>query len=747
MPPRDATDLQVTNMTTDTMQLSHRAHVAFHLTGARTTDALHAIDGLRPALVAPYSDLTRLRYDFPVVLLHEQHAAPFASLSSLVDQALGKLAPATGDRERIRKLLLRHERAIRARVANGATGRLRNLWKAAAEAVDGTPDAEILAQAGAAIDCDGLVLDCDSAMPLGLFIRAWHFAQDRKSRSVRAKLDRLDLKLRDILRADFAASEAARAPQQLQASIGSGFEDAFDFERMSEILNAALPAAGLSASRRRRIEGLLRVLESQRFYCGAGESREPYVFVATSCAELESTYRERMPHMIELARAMAIAELETAGEYVEAQHDALFEAFGANGLATETIAQFPDYLLWISGASSDEYGPLMALLSADLPVKVLLQFDDLLEVSAGGDGSLGLSQRSNQLAELAMGLNTVYVLQSSASNLVRMKDAVLKGLAYSGPALFSVYSGAQPDSPLPAYLVSAAAMECRAFPAFTYDPSAGADWASRFSIDANTQPDADWPAQPFAYENAQHERAGGTIDFTLADFMACDARYARHFASVPAAQCNGNMLTVPEWLAQQPGGTDDRVPALMMVDSENVLQRVIVDSKAIDDARRCRARWRSLQELGGIHNSHAERVLAREKQAWEAQKQRETGGLGVAAPGDAQPAPAPAAAPTSMSAQPAVAEAAPAAAEPASDEPYIETPRCTTCEECVQINNKMFAYDANKQAYIADLAAGTYRQLVEAAESCQVSIIHPGKPRNASEPGLAELLERAAAFS
>ncbi len=58
----------------------------------------------------------------------------------------------------------------------------------------------------------------------------------------------------------------------------------------------------------------------------------------------------------------------------------------------------------------------------------------------------------------------------------------------------------------------------------------------------------------------------------------------------------------------------------------------------------------------------------------------------------------------------------------------------------------MFAYNENKQAYIANLDAGTYAQLVEAAESCQVSIIHPGKPRNPNEPGLAELLQRAEAF-
>jgi hypothetical protein len=59
----------------------------------------------------------------------------------------------------------------------------------------------------------------------------------------------------------------------------------------------------------------------------------------------------------------------------------------------------------------------------------------------------------------------------------------------------------------------------------------------------------------------------------------------------------------------------------------------------------------------------------------------------------------------------------------------------------------MFAYNENKQAYIADASAGTFRELVEAAEGCQVSIIHPGKPRDPNEPGLEDLVRRAAEFN
>jgi ferredoxin len=81
-----------------------------------------------------------------------------------------------------------------------------------------------------------------------------------------------------------------------------------------------------------------------------------------------------------------------------------------------------------------------------------------------------------------------------------------------------------------------------------------------------------------------------------------------------------------------------------------------------------------------------------------------------------------------------------------SNDPFIDTPSCTTCDECTNKNNRMFAYDENKQAYIKDPDAGTYRELVEAAEVCQVAIIHPGKPRNQSEAGLDELIKRAEPF-
>ena len=741
------------------MEVEQQAQIAFYLTGTRTAGSLHAIDKLklRPALFAGYRDLSRLRYDFPVVLFNEGADLPYASLTSVIDGLCEKLTASGVADDKLHRQLLQLEQQIRQRVNGNATATLTKLWDTAADVLARSGAGVLvgsLAKARAALASDGEIADCTSTLPARLFMRSWRFVQERKARAFRAHIERLILKLSDILRADYVRSPAGRDAQQLKASVGTTFENAFDFSALSAMIAKGARGSGLPASRRRRIEQVLAVLEAQQFFLPAQkrakQASTAYCFVYSRCAEVQKAHTERMPKMIEIAKAMAIAELEIKGEYNEAKHDVLFDAYGRSGLNADELAPFPDYLLCTHAKEPGAYGELMALLAAKVPVKVLVQFDDLVEPSPLGDSQVTLSLRSKQLADMAIGLTNVYVLQSAASNLVQMREAIIKGLSDNCPALYSVYSGGpEKANGLPPYLVAAAAMESRAFPAFTYDPSAGPNWAARFSVAENPQAESDWPVTPFSYEDGEHQRVAQDINFTLVDFMACDNRYARHFAQVPLALCNGNMVSVRDWLARKNEGMPSDVPYLMMVDDDDQLRKVIVDDKLIQEARRCADVWRSLQELGGIRNSHAEKLLAAAKQTWETEKQSEIAAIRREAKPAAAAAPAAAIAVTEAApgaAAPAAAAQPAAAEEPSSDEPSIETPRCTTCEECMQINNKMFVYDDNKQAHIADLNAGTYRQLVEAAESCQVSIIHPGKPRNPNEPGLAELIERAAPF-
>jgi ferredoxin len=100
-----------------------------------------------------------------------------------------------------------------------------------------------------------------------------------------------------------------------------------------------------------------------------------------------------------------------------------------------------------------------------------------------------------------------------------------------------------------------------------------------------------------------------------------------------------------------------------------------------------------------------------------------------------------------VAAAPAAAPAAAADDDDLAMEPYIETERCTTCNECTNLNGKMFAYNENKQAYFKDVRAGTFAQMVQAAEKCPAGLIHPGTPLNPKEKELAKWIERAKPFN
>ena len=728
------------------MQAKQQDQLIFHLTGRRQGDGLAAIEGLdlRPALLAPYRDLAALRHDFPVVLDEHVGGPEFVrSLSSVVDAVLKDVAPRGIDGERLRRHALQLEHEIRTAVSDGASGTLVDLWAMAAAklgAREGETLEQVLGHAGGALRTDGEVLGCSHDMPAQLITHAWKAARHAKARRFHADLSRLVLKLSDILRAAFSHSQASRQPHHLKASVGGPHLDQFDFTALSRIVGKGVPRDELPPVRHGRLVHVLGVLESQRFFAPAesADDSECFNFVFDNCAAAAQAYRERLAEVAELVKAMSIAELEAQGRYIEAEHDLFFEAFDENALTAEDLARFPDYLVCIPSDRNDapENANLMEMLSSGLPVKVLVQTSDLLEEASIGTGRFAFGVRSARLATAAMGLGGMFVLQSPSANLYALRARISRGLACRGPALFSVFAGSpRSASPLPPYLTAAAAMQSRAFPAFSYDAAAGANWAARFSLENNPHPDDDWSLETWAYFDAALQRAEQRAAFTFADFVLCDTRYAAHFAQVPPERWNAAMLPVADWLALDEADAAKRVPFLLAVDGQDALQRVIVDARLMQATRRCLLLWRRLQEHGGVHDSHAERLLAREKAAWAAEK-----------PTEAPVAPATAAAPAVVVAAAAAAGGETAPPAHSRDEAWIETTRCPSCNECQLINDRLFGYDERKQAYIKDLAAGTYRQLVDAAESCQVAIIHPGKPRDPNEPGLEELLVRAEPF-
>ena len=724
-----------------------RSQVVFHLTGRQPGDAgaeQQLPAGLRPALLAPYRNLDSVRHDFPVVFARGP-GEYVVSLTAAVDGALRATAPQGSQGEAMRKRALHVERLIREAVAIGTPGTLLQAWDSAVAGA-GTEAAwrREMTAVRDALAVDGELAGCDSRLPSRFLRHAWAEVQGEKARAAHIRIDALLLRLEGILRADYARSAVAFQAANLQQTFGGTHQALFNFATMSKLLSPTASAGGLDTPRRARIEWALRVLREQAFFSPPGDAGAQdaniggFVFDKVSAA-LDS-YRDRLPDMLSLLKALYLAELEVEGQFVEQLHTSIFDSMQSQDFTPTELQFFPDYLVALDSDAPGVQADLGNALSSGMPVKVLLEVRDLLEEAAPGQGRFSFGMRGSQLASMAMTFGDAFVLQSAASNLLQMRDGIQRGLRHAGPALFSVYAPADGESTLPGYLAAASAMQSRAFPAFSYDPGRGSDSATRFSLENNPQPEADWPLEFLTYADQDLQAVTEELAFTFVDFLLADRRHSRHFAAIPRAHWGEGLVSARQWLEFPPADAATGLPCILAVDDADLLCRVVVDERMMRAAQRCREAWHRLQELGGIHDSRTEALLAREKALWEQQRTVE---VALCAPAET---------PATLSDQPSVAAEA-AGAVAAEDEPvrnpdtaYIETLRCSSCNECTLASPKMFAYDQNKQAYIVDLKAGSYRQLVEAAESCQVSVIHPGKPWNPDEPGLDELIERARPF-
>lgn len=698
--------------------------IAFALSGLRS-DGSPTAGGMRPTVLARYHDLAAIRHDYPVVLVGASRPAEAVrSLSEVLDATAAKVG-GESDGPRFAVHAQRLESSIRRRLAGGESGRLAELIERAASE---TPDAEFASAARslkAGLVADGELVDCGPELATSLVRHLWRTAEAGKRRRFVQDAERLMFRLDGILRAASGHTEAARAPGALRASVGTAFESAFDFDALSRVVGSSATPPTVSERRRDRIEGLLATIRGQRFspMSSASNGRTGHVFEFDRVEAAIQAVRMRSDEAIALCRAFAIADLESEGRYDEHRHDAVFAAYGHRGLDPADAERLPTPFVAVNAAAltADEMEALLDVLGADVPIKVVVQTDDLL-----GRGGEGL-RRVTDLAFAALRLANTFVVQASASELFRLRDRLAKAMATPGPALVCVYSGGAGSPKVAPYLAAVAATESRALPTYSYDPTAGADWRSRFTVADNPAVERDRVPHRFEYEGPGLARRSDDADFGWIELVALDGRFADAFWPVPASEEVASFVPASTALDNPELRAPAHLPFVYLVDDEDRLYRAIVENRLLAEAARCAERWRLLRELGGVLNSHARAAMTERDRAAEA-------------------APIPAAEPATPPVEAPAVEAASSAA-PSADEPYIETPRCTSCNECIVVNKRMFAYNANNQAYIADATAGTFRELVEAAEGCPVAIIHPGKPRDPGEEGLAALLERAAAFA
>ena len=429
------------------------------------------------------------------------------------------------------------------------------------------------------------------------------------------------------------------------------------------------------------------------------------------------------------------------------------------------------------------------------------------DMAAYGKAQQGKQEPRKELGLIAMMHRNTFVAQTSAGAATHMLQSFIQGLNSRRPAVFNVNAPCQPEHGIPddaSARQARLAIEGRAFPLFTYDPDAGDTFTARFSLDGNPYPDQDWPTYTLRYQDENGEVQEMELPYTFADWAATEGRFSKHFHLLDDNVPEDQLVRFDEYLKLSPEERTGKTPFIWVVDEENRLRRAAVSETIVASAEDRLDFWHMLQEYAGIRNPVAERAVEQTRrelerqfeerlQALEAEHAKALANAQAQAHAEAAqriaqslirlatdspeapalvdleplvPAPAPETPPQNGGEEPAATteavvetpapaeettapeEIAPAVAEPAPDgQPWIETEFCTTCNECLKINPRIFAYNENQQAYIADPLGGPYRDIVRAAEVCPVEIIHPGKPQNPDEENLEEWVKRAERFN
>jgi pyruvate-ferredoxin/flavodoxin oxidoreductase len=362
-----------------------------------------------------------------------------------------------------------------------------------------------------------------------------------------------------------------------------------------------------------------------------------------------------------------------------------------------------------------------------------------------GKAIQGKDEPRKEIGLIGMAHRTTYVLQSTIAHSSHMIEGFIRGLKTRRPALFNLYSSCQPEHGIGDDMSAhqgKLAVESRAYPLFRYDPDAGKTPEECFDLEGNPAPKQDWPTYKIKYREGGREQEM-ELPMTFADFAITETRFRKHFRMAPPDTWNENMVPLAEFLDLDEDEREGKFPFLWSVNRKQELSRLLVARPMVESCEDRRDFWIQLRALAGVDKPELSRDDIAEDVRREVVGKIASGLMQLAGgAGDAGGALA-----SLAEASPAGGAAeAPAAAGDAMS-PWIDTEDCTACDECMNLNPQIFAYNENKKAVIVDAAAGPYRDLVKAAERCTAQVIHPGLPRDRGDKDIDKWIARGEKYN
>jgi pyruvate-ferredoxin/flavodoxin oxidoreductase len=473
-------------------------------------------------------------------------------------------------------------------------------------------------------------------------------------------------------------------------------------------------------------------------------------------------FEGHMAKMAEGFKAIRRAELELNGTYNSGEHDEFFTYFTWEKFSDEEWLLCPPVVvLGGDGAMYDiGFQNLSRMMASGKPIKVIVvdtqvysntggqactsgfigQVSDMAEY---GKVQKGKSEPRKEIGLIAMAHRNTYVLQATLANTSQMIEGFIDGLMTKRPAIFNLYTTCQPEHGVGDDLgvhQAKLAVESRAYPIFKFNPDKGVKAEDAFDLSGNPDIDQLWPTYRLKYLENGREKSM-ELAMTFADFAITEGRFRKHFRKVPRDAWNENMVVLSEFLELSGEEREGKFPFIWAVDRKQRLNRVLVAKTIVDSCEERRDFWIMLRALAGVETEKVEAIDLEGKIRAEVVSNIAQGLMKLAGGnGDGI-------VDLAIGKSEEITTPEPTNSNGEQLAPWLETEECTSCDECIKINSKIFAYNNDKKAFILNPDGGPYQDLVKAAEKCTAQVIHPGLPLDRSEKDIEKWIKRGEKYN
>ena len=557
----------------------------------------------------------------------------------------------------------------------------------------------------------------------------------------------------------------------------------------SSSIDSNIMADIFTSSNQQKTQDSIRINRIQKIHKQLKELQNEFLTNPPQCTflsvqdEIVSILKQFEDNMTSLSNAFSLlrrAELEMKAKYEPQLHDKFYHEFNWKKLHNSEMSLCPPFIVMvgIKDLENQFIGQLIGLLASGKPIKCCV-------LQPGFSSHHGETGRETALKSypdigfLAVALRNVYVLQSSYALNDHLFDGIKNGLSSPRPTLFSLFHSS--DEKEVDLSLAHKALKSRTFPHFNFDPDKSTNFVACLDLTINPNHTERWAAESLTYQSKSEGHSKLEIPMTFADYVFNEKSFKDQFIPIPEGSDKLDFINISEYLSLSSKERAKKIPFVYSSDKQSNLTRYIPSKFIITQSMDKMHLWRSLQELSGIHNPYIienqkrikeeleqdkkqtinalksrmeSKLIEREKKAITLAMKHLAAKLTGLESSDA-PLILPSKRPPDISKE---VEPTPPPVSPkeeieeviqtqeTSDEVWIETALCTSCDECTKINKNIFVYNDDKKAVVKDPKGGPFRDIVRAAVKCSASIIHPGKPQDPNEKNLEKWIKRAQEF-